>query len=98
MCASLWGRACSSERLTNIPSNTVFAEAKALIPDRPSPHIVGPACLHSLGAAHPCRLAYSLMLLLTRCLPGLMIHLDPLAKPLVLLIDLVGLESSTDSL
>ena len=36
--------------------------------------------------------------LLTRCLPGLMIHLDPLAKPLVLLIDPVGLESSTDSL
>ena len=29
MCASLWGRACPSERLTNIPSNTVFAEAKA---------------------------------------------------------------------
>ena len=31
-------------------------------------------------------------------LTGLMIHLDPLAKLLVLLIDPVGLESSTDSL
>jgi hypothetical protein len=29
MCASLWGRAYPSERLTNIPSNTIFAETKA---------------------------------------------------------------------
>ena len=44
------------------------------------------------------RCAYPHMLLLARRLPGLMIHLDPLVEPLILLIDPVGVESSTDSL